>query len=89
MDAGRRQIHRQQGKALQDGFDKSCTLGPNLWLQRPMYAVEQFTRRDYGQKKLFLCRYATCGSRASRPRSASIRTLASIKTATDRGPPHG
>ena len=46
MSAGRGQIHRQQGKTLQDGFDKGGPLRTDLQLHGAMYPVEQFTGRD-------------------------------------------
>jgi hypothetical protein len=54
MCPGRGQIHWQQWKALQDAFDKRGTLGSDLRLYRPLHSIEQFTRRDHGQKKLLV-----------------------------------
>ena len=54
MRPGGGEIHRQQGKTLQDGFDKRGTFGPDLRAHRTVHPVEQFTRGDHGEKKLFL-----------------------------------
>jgi hypothetical protein len=54
MGASRGQVHLQEGKARQDGFDKRRTLGLDLWLHRSMHSMEQFASRNHGQKKLFL-----------------------------------
>jgi hypothetical protein len=53
MRPGGDQIHRQQGKMLQDSFNKRATFGPDLRAHRTMHPVEQFTRGDHGEKKLF------------------------------------
>jgi hypothetical protein len=44
MGTGGRQIDWQQGKTLQDGFDKGGALRPNLWLYRAINPVEEFAR---------------------------------------------
>jgi hypothetical protein len=54
MGPGGRQIDWQQGKTLQDGFDKGGALRPDCGLYRAIDPVEEFARRHDGEKELFL-----------------------------------
>jgi len=54
MGAGRGEIHRQEGKTLQDSFDKGGPLRTDLRLHGAMHPMEQFTGRDDRQKEFFL-----------------------------------
>jgi hypothetical protein len=48
------QIDWQQGKTLQDSFDKGGALRPDVGLYRAIDPVEEFARRHDREKELFL-----------------------------------